>query len=47
VDCRPIHVQPALLAAGFRIVQAVPSSMWGLPVEVVLAASQTRRVWET
>ncbi len=37
VDCRPIYAQAAVQQAGFRLVDAIVESMWGLPVEIVLA----------
>jgi demethylmenaquinone methyltransferase/2-methoxy-6-polyprenyl-1,4-benzoquinol methylase len=37
VDCRPIYAQPALTTAGFSIKDVSPMSMWGLPVEIILA----------
>jgi demethylmenaquinone methyltransferase/2-methoxy-6-polyprenyl-1,4-benzoquinol methylase len=37
VDCRPIYAQPALAAAGFTIKDVSSLSMWGLPVEIILA----------
>jgi len=37
VDCRPIFVQQALQDAGFQIAAATRTSMWGLPVEIVMA----------
>jgi len=37
IDCRPIDVQGALKAAGLEPADARLLSMWGLPVEIVLA----------
>lgn len=37
VDCRPVFAQEALEDAGFRTADATDVSMWGLPVEVVVA----------
>lgn len=37
-DCRPIYPAEALEAAGFRLLERRRISMWGLPVEVALAA---------
>jgi ubiquinone/menaquinone biosynthesis C-methylase UbiE len=37
IDCRPLFVQKALQDAGFQIREATPTSLWGLPVEIVLA----------
>jgi len=37
VDCRPILAQSSLIAAGFTISDLSTLSMWGLPVEIILA----------
>ena len=37
LDCRPIFVQKALKDAGFQILEATCSSLWGLPIETVVA----------
>ena len=37
IDCRPIYVQTMLTTAGFQIDAAQTRSMWGLPVEIVIA----------
>ncbi len=37
VDCRPIFVRRALEEVGFEVIDATQSSIWGLPVEMVLA----------
>ncbi|MFN2184703.1 MAG: 2-heptaprenyl-1,4-naphthoquinone methyltransferase, partial [Anaerolineae bacterium] len=37
VDCRPIYAQEAVEEAGFQVTRASVRSMWGLPVEVLLA----------
>jgi hypothetical protein len=37
VDCRPIHAAEALEAGQFECMKAERKTMWGLPVEIVLA----------
>jgi hypothetical protein len=37
VDCRPIFVPSILEENGFEIVNRHKMSMWGLPVEVIVA----------
>jgi demethylmenaquinone methyltransferase/2-methoxy-6-polyprenyl-1,4-benzoquinol methylase len=37
LDCRPIYVSRALEAAGFKTDDAFLSTIWGLPVETVVA----------
>jgi ubiquinone/menaquinone biosynthesis C-methylase UbiE len=39
VDCRPIFAHKALEAASFRVLGTTERSMWGLPVEIVVAKS--------
>jgi ubiquinone/menaquinone biosynthesis C-methylase UbiE len=40
LDCRPIFVRSALEAAGFRSLESTVMSLWGLPVEIVLAGKE-------
>jgi hypothetical protein len=37
VDCRPIYLQPILKEAGFQVQESTVKTMWGLPVEIVIA----------
>jgi ubiquinone/menaquinone biosynthesis C-methylase UbiE len=37
VDCRPIFVRRAMEEAGFEVINVIQNSIWGLPVEIVLA----------
>jgi ubiquinone/menaquinone biosynthesis C-methylase UbiE len=40
LDCRPIYAREAVEKAGFRLTRAEEMSMFGLPVEIVLAKSK-------
>lgn len=42
IDCRPIYVKQALIAARFETKQFTYHSMWGLPVEVALGSKISR-----
>lgn len=37
IDCRPIVVHDELQSAGFHILESLRMSMWGLPVDIVVA----------
>jgi len=37
IDCRPIYLGPVLKEAGFLIDKSIIKTMWGLPVEIVIA----------
>lgn len=39
VDCRPLPLALILAEHGFRVTAVTAGSLWGLPVEIVLAAS--------
>ena len=41
VDCRPIYLQAALETAQFHIQRSALKTMWGLPVEIVIAEKQS------
>lgn len=41
VDCRPIYAQADLTAADFIIQDVMALSMWGLPVEIILATKSS------
>ena len=43
VDCRPIFAQQALQEAGFQLSDITEMSMWGLPVEIILAYKTKNR----
>ncbi|MBE2225122.1 MAG: class I SAM-dependent methyltransferase [Anaerolineae bacterium] len=38
VDCRPIHAQSDIVTAGFTLQNVSALSMWGLPVEIIVAS---------
>jgi len=40
IDCRPIFAGKAITDAGFEISEIAHASMWGIPVEVVLAEKE-------
>jgi demethylmenaquinone methyltransferase/2-methoxy-6-polyprenyl-1,4-benzoquinol methylase len=40
LDCRPIYVQTAIRDAGFQTLDANLHSLWGLPIEIVIAKKQ-------
>jgi len=37
VDCRPIYLQPYITEIGFHVLQSRLNTMWGLPVEILIA----------
>ncbi len=37
VDCRPILAQAELKQAGFTVQEFAPHSLWGLPIEIIVA----------
>jgi ubiquinone/menaquinone biosynthesis C-methylase UbiE len=41
IDCRPLYVQTMLATSGFHIDTVQTRSMWGLPVEIVIARKET------
>ena len=43
VNCRPIRLRALLTGAGLEIADVVSTSIWGLPVEIVLARSPVPR----
>jgi len=47
VDCRPIYLQPVLKDAGFHVQKSTIKTMWGLPVEIVIACKDSDRIGQT
>ena len=41
VDCRPIYLADAIKEAGFKVVSVIEMSMFGLPVDIVLAMKKS------
>jgi ubiquinone/menaquinone biosynthesis C-methylase UbiE len=41
VDCRPIYTKDALIEAGFQIIDQSEDTMWGLPVDIILAKGRS------
>ena len=41
VDCRPIYLQSILSESGFHTQKSVIKTMWGLPVEIVVAEKRS------
>ena len=37
VDCRPIYLQPSLTETGLHVQKSTLNTMWGLPVEILIA----------
>lgn len=44
LDCRPIPTEDLVRAAGFSVLRGRRTAVWGLPVDVVVAAPQRRAV---
>jgi demethylmenaquinone methyltransferase/2-methoxy-6-polyprenyl-1,4-benzoquinol methylase len=42
VDCRPIPVLQVLQEAGFKVVDSIGLSVWGLPVDVIVVMKQNQ-----
>lgn len=43
LDCRPIFVQQVLEQIGYQIIETSRMSIWGLPVEIILARPENKR----